>query len=83
MSTPITPRGGSPCFICDEQPTDLRKLKTHLLLKHSKMNLCLFCVENKVRKKMISNKSYNMLYNYILKDETNYNNTPHICTGLV
>ena len=48
MSASITVEGLNPCFICDEKPADIKKLKTHLLLKHSKMNLCLFCVENKV-----------------------------------
>ena len=38
----------SPCFICDDKLANLKTLKTHLLLKHSKMNLCLFCVEKKV-----------------------------------
>ena len=38
----------NPCFICDDKLANLKTLKTHLLLKHSKMNLCLFCVEKKV-----------------------------------
>ena len=48
MSASITAEGLNPCFICDEKPADIKRLKTHLLLKHSKLNLCLFCVENKV-----------------------------------
>ena len=35
------------CFLCGENASDIKKLKFHLLLKHSKCNLCLFCIEKK------------------------------------
>ena len=33
-----------PCSICAFVAPNLRKLKTHLLLKHPELHLCLFCV---------------------------------------
>ena len=35
------------CFICNLATENRTKLKTHLLLRHSELNLCLFCVEAK------------------------------------
>jgi hypothetical protein len=35
------------CPICTFEAISMKKLKTHLLLKHPKLNLCLFCVEKK------------------------------------
>ena len=35
------------CPICSVEQKGIRPLKTHLLLKHPKVNLCLFCVEKK------------------------------------
>ena len=35
------------CFLCGENASDLKKLKFHLLLKHSNSNICLFCIEKK------------------------------------
>ena len=62
-SSSSTSSVGSPCFVCDEIPPDIKKLKTHLLLKHSKMNLCLFCVENKGwSDNFASQSSYNTHY---------------------
>ena len=43
-STSTTP---TDCSVCGFSAPDLRKLKSHLLLKHPKLNLCLFCVEKK------------------------------------
>ncbi len=37
----------SPCSICSFSAPSLRKLKTHLLLKHRDQHLCLFCVGRK------------------------------------
>ena len=64
MSEQVSSRSlivANPCFICDDKLANLKTLKTHLLLKHSKMNLCLFCVEKKVT---IINVHYN---SYLLK----------------
>ena len=35
------------CFLCDEQFTDIKKLKFHLVLAHPKSHVCLFCIERK------------------------------------
>jgi len=35
------------CFLCAEKVTDIKKLKFHLLLKHPKSHVCLFCIEKK------------------------------------
>ncbi len=35
------------CIVCGHHAPDVRKLKTHLLLKHPNIHLCLFCVEKK------------------------------------
>ena len=35
------------CFLCGETASDIKKLKFHLLLKHSNSNICLFCIEKK------------------------------------
>ncbi len=32
---------------CGHRSSSLRSLKTHLLLKHPSLNVCLFCVEKK------------------------------------
>ena len=33
------------CAICNFEAVNIKKLKTHILLKHPKVNLCLVCVE--------------------------------------
>ena len=38
---------GALCTVCDFEADTVKKLKTHLLLKHPKMNLCLFCIDKK------------------------------------
>jgi len=35
------------CFLCSEKLEDMKKLKFHLLLKHPKSHVCLFCIEKK------------------------------------
>ena len=35
------------CPVCSDEAVNIRKLKTHILLKHPKINLCLFCIEKK------------------------------------
>ena len=35
------------CPVCSFDAGNIKKLKTHILLKHPKVNLCLFCVEKK------------------------------------
>merc|ERR1712173_132038 len=33
------------CPVCSIESVNIRRLKTHLLLKHPDVNLCLFCIE--------------------------------------
>ena len=35
------------CPVCSHDEVNIKKLKTHILLKHPKVNLCLFCIEKK------------------------------------
>ena len=35
------------CFLCSDTLVDLKKLKFHIMLKHSAKNVCLFCVDKK------------------------------------
>jgi len=38
---------GLSCFLCSEKSSDIKKLKFHLILKHPKSHICLFCIEKK------------------------------------
>ncbi len=54
---------GSNCPICGFEAVNVKKLKTHLLLKHPELNLCLFCVDKKGwSDTFASQKSYNQHY---------------------
>ena len=51
------------CPICSVEQKGIRPLKTHLLLKHPKVNLCLFCIEKKGWSDTFVNQaSYNLHY---------------------
>ncbi|TRY68420.1 hypothetical protein TCAL_02502 [Tigriopus californicus] len=53
-----------PCWLCSHQAPNLKKLKTHLLLKHGQHHhLCLFCVDKKGwSDSFASNAQYNQHY---------------------
>lgn len=54
---------GSNCPICGFEAVNIQKLKTHLLLKHKELHLCLFCVEKKGwSDTFASQASYNQHY---------------------
>ena len=54
---------GPKCPICDHEAVNIRKLKTHILLKHPKINICLFCIEKKGwSDTFASQSSYNQHY---------------------
>merc|ERR1712038_2223814 len=36
-----------PCFVCGQTLGNRVKLKSHLLIKHSNLHVCLFCVDRK------------------------------------
>merc|ERR1712020_528344 len=51
------------CPICAHDAVNMKKLKTHILLKHPKQNLCLFCIEKKGwSDTFASQSSYNQHY---------------------
>ena len=50
------------CFLCGENASDIKKLKCHLLLKHSKSNICLFCIEKKGWSSEFPRNAFNTLY---------------------
>lgn len=51
------------CPICSQDAGNIKKLKTHILLKHPKQNLCLFCIEKKGwSDTFASQSSYNQHY---------------------
>jgi len=55
--------GDAICQVCGDMPGNLKKLKTHLLLKHSKLHLCMFCIEMFGSSKEFDNSSkYNEHY---------------------
>lgn len=59
----ITTDTSSICPICSHEAINVKKLKTHILLKHPKMNLCLFCIEKKGwSDNFVSQASYNQHY---------------------
>ena len=72
MSAFKTSQGSNPCFVCDDKLSDVKKLKTHLLLKHPKMNLCLFCVENKVIYLVFNVISYKIIGYYEIYNVNTY-----------
>ena len=45
LASPATPK--TTCPVCSYDEVNIKKLKTHILLKHPKVNLCLFCIEKK------------------------------------
>ena len=51
------------CPVCSHDAINMKKLKTHILLKHPKQNLCLFCIEKKGwSDTFASQSSYNQHY---------------------
>ena len=51
------------CPACSHDAVNMKKLKTHILLKHPKLNICLFCIEKKGwSDTFASQSSYNQHY---------------------